>query len=71
MIQIPVSAGAKNTHNDCLLSSVPKANKMAPNMCSRETNEGRMFAIAIKVTCRCEKLGIKKYSCSIFEVGHF
>lgn len=50
IIQIPVKAGARNTHNDCLFNSVPKANKIAPNICSNETNVGRTFAIAISVT---------------------
>ena len=50
IMQIPVRAGAKNTHNDCLLSSVPKANKIAPNIWRSETNVGLTFAMAISVT---------------------
>lgn len=52
IMQIPVRAGAKNTHKDCLFSSVPNANNIAPNMCKRETNVGLTFAIAISVTLR-------------------
>lgn len=55
IMQIPVRAGAKNTHKDCLFSSVPKASRIAPNICRRETKVGRTFAIAISVTFEIER----------------